>query len=232
MPESCRIVNAHYLAPDHPGRGAAALRRRRRRASSRSTTSPGWRRRRASTWSSARARPRPTRSSGCSDRGVDPDAICWVRPRDPWMLNRALVQPDPAIFLGLAADIMQAAAASSSLDARSSGWRTPASCCASTASSCRRWPRRRRLASGSSSCCARRGRRTPWARPLGLPRPARARRRLGRDRPRRARRALRRRRAEVPALLPLWRPERSPRSRSGPASPASAPRWRVRRGHP
>ena len=49
-------------------------------------------------------------------RGVDPDAICWVRPRDPWMLNRAVVQPDPAVFLGMVADTMQAAAASSSLD--------------------------------------------------------------------------------------------------------------------
>jgi len=49
-------------------------------------------------------------------RGVDPDAICWVRPRDPWMLNRAVVQPDPAIFLGLVADIMQAAAESTSLE--------------------------------------------------------------------------------------------------------------------
>ena len=39
-------------------------------------------------------------------RGVDPDAICWVRPRDPWMLNRAVVQPDPAVFLGMAADTM------------------------------------------------------------------------------------------------------------------------------
>ncbi len=28
-------------------------------------------------------------------RGVDPDAICWVRPREPWMLDRAVVQPDP-----------------------------------------------------------------------------------------------------------------------------------------
>ena len=37
------------------------------------------------------------------DRGVDPDAICWVRPRDPWMLNRAVVQPNPAIFIGMAA---------------------------------------------------------------------------------------------------------------------------------
>ncbi|HET7799046.1 MAG TPA: FAD/NAD(P)-binding protein [Humibacillus xanthopallidus] len=47
--------------------------------------------------------------------GVDPDAICWVRPRDPWMLNRAVVQPDPAIFLGMVADTMQAAEVASSL---------------------------------------------------------------------------------------------------------------------
>lgn len=47
-------------------------------------------------------------------RGVDPDAICWVRPRDPWMFNRAVVQPDPAIFLGMAADTMQAAEQSTS----------------------------------------------------------------------------------------------------------------------
>ncbi len=42
--------------------------------------------------------------------GVDPDAICWVRPRDPWMINRAIVQPDPAVFLGMAADVEQAGA--------------------------------------------------------------------------------------------------------------------------
>jgi hypothetical protein len=42
-------------------------------------------------------------------RGVDPGAICWVRPRDPWMLNRALVQPEPAVFIGMVADTMQAA---------------------------------------------------------------------------------------------------------------------------
>jgi hypothetical protein len=47
-------------------------------------------------------------------RGVDPDAVCWVRPRDPWMLNRAVVQPDPAIFLGMAADTMQVAEQSTS----------------------------------------------------------------------------------------------------------------------
>ena len=49
-------------------------------------------------------------------RGVDPDAICWVRPRDPWMLNRAVVQPDPAVFLGMVADTMQAAEAAASLE--------------------------------------------------------------------------------------------------------------------
>ena len=50
------------------------------------------------------------------DNGVDPGAICWVRPRDPWMLNRAVVQPDPAVFIGMAADTLEAAAAAASPD--------------------------------------------------------------------------------------------------------------------
>lgn len=48
--------------------------------------------------------------------GVGPDAITWVRPRDPWLLNRAVVQPDPAIFLGMGADTMAAAAAADDPD--------------------------------------------------------------------------------------------------------------------
>lgn len=48
--------------------------------------------------------------------GVAPDRITWVRPREPWMLNRAVVQPDPVVALGLAADTMASAAAASSLD--------------------------------------------------------------------------------------------------------------------
>jgi len=48
--------------------------------------------------------------------GVDPEAICWIRPRDPWMINRAVLQPDPVVALGSAADIMAAAAAASSPD--------------------------------------------------------------------------------------------------------------------
>ncbi len=47
--------------------------------------------------------------------GVDPGNICWVRPREPWMLNRALVQPDPAVFLGMTADIMESAASATTL---------------------------------------------------------------------------------------------------------------------
>ncbi len=48
--------------------------------------------------------------------GVDPDSIRWVRPRDPWMLDRAVVQPDPAVFIGMAADTMEAAREASSPD--------------------------------------------------------------------------------------------------------------------
>ncbi|WP_022892899.1 NAD(P)-binding protein [Agromyces subbeticus] len=49
-------------------------------------------------------------------RGVDPDAIIWVRPRDPWMLNRAVIQPVPEVFLGMVADTMQAAESAASLE--------------------------------------------------------------------------------------------------------------------
>lgn len=48
--------------------------------------------------------------------GVAPERIVWVRPREPWMLNRAVVQPDPVVALGLAADTMAAAAEAASLE--------------------------------------------------------------------------------------------------------------------
>lgn len=47
---------------------------------------------------------------------TSPDRITWVRPREPWMLNRAVVQPDPIVGLGLAADTMAAAVGARSLD--------------------------------------------------------------------------------------------------------------------
>jgi hypothetical protein len=42
--------------------------------------------------------------------------IMWIRPRDPWMLNRAVVQPNPVVALGFAADTMAAAADASTPD--------------------------------------------------------------------------------------------------------------------
>lgn len=49
-------------------------------------------------------------------QGVDPDAICWVRPREPWMLNRALIQPDPGVYLAMVAELMEASSTATSLD--------------------------------------------------------------------------------------------------------------------
>ncbi len=48
--------------------------------------------------------------------GVSSERIVWVRPRDPWMLNRAVVQPDPVVALDLAASTMTAAAEAASPD--------------------------------------------------------------------------------------------------------------------
>ena len=116
VPEQCRVVDARYLAPDIPATTPAPF----------------------EVVEGARVVPvndvprleeapdefvvvgsGKTATDACIwllEQGVDPDRICWVRPREPWMLNRAVVQPDPAVFLALAADLMQAAAAASSLD--------------------------------------------------------------------------------------------------------------------
>ena len=50
------------------------------------------------------------------DRG-EPDRV-WVHSREPWMLNRAMFQPDPLFFLGAAADVMEVAATAHEGDAR------------------------------------------------------------------------------------------------------------------
>ena len=114
--ERCRVVDASYLAPSIPAEKPAPfdvadgtrvlpvndLARLEESPSQYVITGSG-----------------KTATDACIwllSRGVDPDAICWVRPRDPWMMNRAVVQPDPAIFLRMAADTMQAARAASSLD--------------------------------------------------------------------------------------------------------------------
>ena len=116
VPESCRIVDARYLAPDIPADTPPPFRVDDgihvipvndlavldQAASQYVIVGSG-----------------KTATDACVwllGRGVNPDAICWVRPRDPWMLNRDVVQPDPAVFLGMAAGIMRAAAAATSLD--------------------------------------------------------------------------------------------------------------------
>jgi hypothetical protein len=116
VPERCRIVDAHYLAPSIPAEkpppfevSADArvipvnhLVRLEEAPSQYVVVGSGKTATDACIWLLA--------------RGVDPDAICWVRPRDPWMMNRAVVQPDPAVFTGMSADTMQAAAESASLE--------------------------------------------------------------------------------------------------------------------
>ncbi len=115
VPERCRVVDARYLAPDIPAEtpprfavddGARVvpvndLVRLEESPSQYVVLGSG-----------------KTATDACVwllTRGVDPDAICWVRPREPWMLDRALIQPDPVIYLGMVADLMQAAAGASSL---------------------------------------------------------------------------------------------------------------------
>lgn len=116
VPERCRIVDARYLAPDIPaetpprfgvGEGARVipvndLVRTTEAPSQYVVVGSGKTATDACIWLLA--------------RGVDPDAICWVRPRDPWMLNRAVIQPDPAVYLGMVADMMQAAETARCLD--------------------------------------------------------------------------------------------------------------------
>ena len=116
VPARCRIVDAHYLAPSIPAEKPAPfivadharvvpvndLVHLEQAPSQYVVVGSGKTATDACIWLLA--------------RGVDPNAICWVRPREPWMINRAVVQPEPAIFLGMVADTMQAALEATSLD--------------------------------------------------------------------------------------------------------------------
>ena len=116
VPQACRIVDARYLAPDIPEETpppfdvADGVRVVPVNDLARLTEAPS---------QFVVVGSGKTATDACIwllRRGVDPDAICWVRPRDPWMLNRALVQPDPAVYLGMVADTMAAGEAAASLD--------------------------------------------------------------------------------------------------------------------
>lgn len=116
VPEHCRVVDARYLAPDIPAElpprfavedGARVvpvndLVHVQEAPSQYVVVGSGKTATDAVVW--------------LLGRGVDPGAICWVRPRDPWMLDRSLIQPDPAIYLAMVADMMQAAGSASDLD--------------------------------------------------------------------------------------------------------------------
>jgi hypothetical protein len=110
---SCRVVDARYLSPDIPARtappfGVADARVIPVNDLVRVTDAPS---------QFVIVGSGKTATDACIwllGNGVDPASICWVRPRDPWMLNRAVVQPDPAVFLGMAADTMTASAAAAS----------------------------------------------------------------------------------------------------------------------
>ena len=117
VPTRCRVVDARYLAPDIPAEmrprfevedGARVipvndLVRLEEAPSQYVVVGSGKTATDAIVW--------------LLTRGVDPDRVCWVRPRDPWMLNRALIQPTPEIYLGMVATMMELAAGAASLDA-------------------------------------------------------------------------------------------------------------------
>lgn len=116
VPESCRVVNAHYLAPEIPAETAPPF-----------GVADGVRVLPVNDLVSLAEIPSQFVIVGSGKtatdaivwlfgNGVDPDAICWLRPRDPWMFNRAVVQPDPVIYLGQVADILEAAREATSPD--------------------------------------------------------------------------------------------------------------------
>ena len=141
--------------------------------------------------------------------GVDPDAITWVRPRDPWMLNRAKIQPDPEIYLGMVADMLGACAEAASLDElflRLEELGIMMRIDRSVDADDGEGADAGRVGAGAAA--HRRARRAPRPRHRRPARPPRARARLGRPAPRRGRGPLRGRTASsYPPRLPVWQPD-------------------------
>jgi hypothetical protein len=115
VPEHCRVVDARYLAPDIP---AESPPRFDVATGSRVTPVNDLPRVEETPSQYVVVGSGKTATDACVwllGHGVDPDAICWVRPREPWMLNRAKIQPNPEIYLGMVADLLTAAADAPSL---------------------------------------------------------------------------------------------------------------------
>ncbi len=109
VPERCRIVDAHYLAPSIPSGTPPPF-----EVETGANVVP------VNDLARLREAPREYVVAGAGKtatdaciwllaHGVDPDRITWVRPRDPWMFDRAVIQPDPAVFVGMVADLMESA---------------------------------------------------------------------------------------------------------------------------
>src|SRR4051794_39472923 len=116
VPEHCRVVDARYLSPDIPAQSpppfdvAAGAHVVPVNELPKVQHTPG----RYVVVGSGK-----TATDACVwllGHGVDPGTITWVRPRDPWMLNRTKIQPDPEIYLGMVADMLGACAGAASLD--------------------------------------------------------------------------------------------------------------------
>jgi hypothetical protein len=113
----CRVVDARYLSPDIPAKTPAPF---EVAAGTRVIPVGDLARMDVAPSQYVIVGSGKTASDACIwllNHGVDAGNICWARPREPWMLNRAVVQPNPTVFFGMVADIMEAAATASSLEA-------------------------------------------------------------------------------------------------------------------
>ena len=235
VPASCRVVNAHYLAPSIPAESSAPF---SVADDARAVTVNDVVRLEEAPSQYVVVGSGKTATDACVwllGQGVDPDAICWVRPRDPWMLNRALIQPDPAVFLGVPATTFEEAGGL--VVARravppAGGRRRDAAHRPVGHAHDGEGPDARRV--GARAAAVHRERRTPRAPAQRGARSARARGRHHRaGRGRRGRGALRRRRPEEPAA----RVRLAPGGDHGPAGARGVPvlqrgRDRLRRGDP
>ena len=86
-----------------------------------------------------------------TDNGVEPDEIVWIRPREPWMLDRAVVQPDPAVATTLAADVLEATAGACSVGEMFLRLEDKGVTLRIDRRRCPPWPALRRSAGGSST---------------------------------------------------------------------------------
>jgi hypothetical protein len=115
VPDRCRIVDARYLAPDIPAETPPKFEVADDAHVIPVNDLPAWE---GTTGQYVVVGSGKTATDACVwllSRGTDPDAICWVRPRDPWMLNRSLIQPDPSIYLGMLAELMRLSSEARSL---------------------------------------------------------------------------------------------------------------------